>query len=127
MRPNDPKTIPTNRTDDARKCAYRLAGNICGWIGEAFIGIACLCLSRTGEFEKARDSEKGTKRALLPGNRSRVMEPLKPRCFGCKREVDQLIETVLIDNGLTVKNVRCEDCTEIYMDRLNKLEKAKWN
>lgn len=34
-------------------------------------------------------------------------------CESCRREVDTLIELILIEGGTRVQVVRCEDCIEV--------------
>lgn len=126
MRIPDPEAIQINRPPHASERALWLAGRVCGWLGEAFIGFSWIALSWAGRYEKERNPAQRKERTLLPVHRCRNVAEVT-RCPNCFREIKELIETIRIEHGMTFKTVQCEECTEIHTRQLERLEKAKWN
>ena len=126
MRIQDKETIQKTRAHHAPERVIRMAGNLCVWVGEAFIGLSRLYLSWISRFETKWNIEERQTGPLLPVHRCRNVDEVT-RCPNCFREIKSLVETIRIEHGFTIKTIQCEDCTEIHSQHLERLEQAKWN
>ncbi len=124
--------IQSNRTHHAGEHALRLAGRVCSWLGETFIGLSFLALSLYSRNEKTRDPEKRKRSGsvLLPIHRSGDMPKQKVRCPGCGRDVkvEELVMLMFVEpGGVQVKAQRCTNCEDIYVEKMKMLEKSWLN
>lgn len=130
MRIQDQEIIQKTGAHHAPERAIRMAGNLCLWVGEAFIGLSCLYLSWVSRSEKKRNIEKRQTGPLLPVHCGRAMDKqqIRHRCYGCKREVNLIIDSIEIAPSVIIKNNKCEDCTEIAIARIHENRAAaEWN
>jgi len=54
------------------------------------------------------------------------MTTLSP-CPACKREVEKLLEILIIEGDSRVQLLRCDDCLRIIEDRIAQMRKAEIN
>lgn len=128
----DSKVFPRDRTAVQKSAYARLVDRIRRVISYAFDRIPRLAIPNTKRLKKERCFETWTKRLVLPVYCGR--DYTKKRqvngtlvCAGCKRTVEKLIELVLSEGAILIAVVRCEDCIQISMTRINLMRNSALN
>jgi hypothetical protein len=55
------------------------------------------------------------------------MVPVSMVCDHCKRDCQQLMEVLVVDEGISVQMIGCNDCIEILMDKVKTFQNYRHN
>lgn len=130
MRQKNTTVFRRNRRANAGKPLLRLASNGRLQIGYAVRNIAVALLPDAGAFKNCGDHSEIAPGLLFPGHDLRVIwksETLKNICMGCRREVAQIIEAIIVKDGIQTNVARCQDCVGIAIEQMDQFHTAKSN